>query len=116
VDRSTLEKLSILNDHIFVTLTDKPDRFWMAGPPVGSEGAMNAGIELPHRLVPIGFRDILITSPINEIAPWPHVSFILLEEPRQPVGFPPWIASKATVTLLPGFVCGKVRRSPGLRP
>jgi hypothetical protein len=125
VDRSTLKKLSILDDYIPVALTNKPDGFWMPVCPVGfrmtvclvgSEEAINIGIKLSHCLLPIGFGNVLITSPVDEIAPWPHGQIILLKESSRPVGFPPWIAPKAAVSLLPGFVWGKVRRGPWFWP
>jgi hypothetical protein len=116
VHRSTLKKLSILNDYTPVTLTNKPDGFWMAECLAVSEEAINTGIELSHRFLPIGFGDSLITSPVDEIAPWPHRLIIFREEPRRHVSIPPWIALKAAVPLLPGLVRGKVRRRPWFWP
>lgn len=110
--RSTLKKLLILNNYIPVTLTNKLDRFWIAKYLVVLEEAINTGIKLSHYFLPIGFGDSLIISPVDEIAPWPHQLIIFREEPRHHVSIPLWIALKAAVLLLPGLVCGKVRRRP----
>jgi hypothetical protein len=84
----------------------------MAKCPAVSEEVINIGIKLLHHFLPISFRDSLIISLVDEIAPWPHPLIIFREEPHRHVSIPPWIALKAAMLLLPGLVRRKVSRGP----